>query len=414
MAYGRGMSGSERWLLLGILGAFLSTAVVGEDWPCFRGPDHNGISSETEWRRNWSETAPEAVWRAEVGIGFSAVSVVGGRVVTTGHQEGEEVTWCLASDTGKVLWSHRHKSDLGAKFYIGGPGATPSIDPETGDVYVLGKWGQLFCLRLNDGTERWRRNLVQDHDLLVPDWGFNGSALVAGDLVIVNMGTSGIALERTSGKTKWASEGSEAGYSTPVPYQADGRQLVVVSSGEGFSGVELATGESVWSVPWFTRYGVNAADPIVWKDRVFVSSGYSKGAGQFALSAEVGELRSVWKQRRFRAQQNAPVRIGGYLYGFDGDSSSRAKLKCVEWDSGEVVWEDESFGYGALSAAGEHLILIGAEGQLGVAVASPKAFHPVMGGKVLERDCWTVPVLVDGRILCRNSHGNLVCLDVSL
>ena len=56
-----------------------------------------------------------------------------------------------------------------------------------------------------------------------------------------------------------------------------------------------------------------------------VSSGYQKGAGLFRLNGENPE--SIWKQRRFRAQQNGPVRIGDYLYGFDGDSSSRAKLK---------------------------------------------------------------------------------------
>ena len=416
MAYGRGMSLSEGRVWLGILGALLSTAVVGADWPCFRGPNHDGISRETAWRKNWTEAAPVAMWRAEVGIGFSAVSVAGDRVITTGHQDGEEVVWCLASDTGKVIWTHRHKSELGAKFYIGGPGATPSIDPVSGDVYVLGKWGQFFCLRLKDGTPRWQRNLVRDHNLLLPDWGFNGSALVVGDLVIVNMGTNGIALERGSGRTKWASEGSESGYSTPLPYEVDGHQRVVVSSGEGYSGVEPTTGELIWTVPWFTRYGVNAADPIVWQGRLFISSGYSKGAGQFTLSPSTkgDELQMVWKQRRFRAQQNAPVRLGEYLYGFDGDSSSRAKLKCVEWNTGEVVWEDETLGYGALSAAGEHLILIGADGQLGLAVASPKAFEPVLGGKVLAADCWTVPVLAGGKILCRNSHGSLVCLDVSL
>jgi hypothetical protein len=31
----------------------------------------------------------------------------------------------------------------------------------------------------------------------------------------------------------------------------------------------------------------------------------------------------------------------------------------------------------------------------------------VLGGK-----CWTVPVLANGRILCRNAEGAVVCVDV--
>ncbi|MDB6035155.1 MAG: alcohol dehydrogenase, partial [Verrucomicrobiales bacterium] len=42
------------------------------DWPRWRGPDLSGISTE---QITWSSAQPANLWKAEVGIGFSAVSV---------------------------------------------------------------------------------------------------------------------------------------------------------------------------------------------------------------------------------------------------------------------------------------------------------------------------------------------------
>ena len=390
--------------------ALAGSNLWGEDWPQFRGPRHDGISLESDWRKNWDQAPPRVLWRSQVGIGFSALAVAKGRVVTLGHQDGEDVLSCLSEATGKLFWEYRYASPLGAMFYIGGPGSTPTIDPASERVWVLGKWGECFCFSLTDGELVWKRHLAKEEDLAVPDWGFNGSPLFSGDQILLNLGAAGMALEAATGKTIWRSEGTESGYSTPFPYVDAGQSLVVVSSGESYTAVKPASGESVWTIPWFTRYGVNAADPIVWNGKVFISSGYQKGSGLFALGT--GELENQWKQRKFRAQQNAPVRIGKHVYGFDGDSSSRAMVKCLSLESGEILWEDETMKYGALSAADGHLILIAADGRLGVAQASPAGFKPILFETGLEADCWTVPVLANGRILCRNSKGSMVSLDV--
>jgi outer membrane protein assembly factor BamB len=402
----------RRWrVVLGIgmlTGCLVAESVAAADWPYFRGPNHDGISTESAWRKNWDVAPPRQLWQSSVGVGFSGISVAGERVITLGHVGGEDVVVCLEAKSGRKLWEHRHESDLGAKFYIGGPGSTPTIDVESGRVFLVGKWGKVFALGLEDGREHWSRDLTSDYDLAIPDWGFDGSALLLGDRLILNLGQGGIALAADSGKTRWASDPSEAGYSTPVPFSGG----VIVSSGESYSAVKVDSGEVVWTIPWFTRYGVNAADPIVWKDRVFVSSGYQKGCGMFALGT--GELEVIWKERRFRTQQNAALRLGDFIYGMDGDSSSRATLKCLSWSTGEVMWEDQTFGYGAVSAADGYLIVLASDGRLGIAKASGDGFEPIVTRSYLESDCWTVPVLANGQLYCRNSKGTLICLDVSL
>ncbi|HEX4645001.1 MAG TPA: hypothetical protein VH598_05270 [Verrucomicrobiae bacterium] len=58
------------------------------------------------------------------------------------------------------------------------------------------------------------------------------------------------------------------------------------------------------------------------------------------------------------------------------------------------------------------LVALGEKGELFVADASPQAFKPISRAQVLGGKCWTVPVLADGRIYCRNAKGDVVCLDV--
>jgi len=59
-------------------GSFSATRIMGADWPCFRGPNHDGISTEAIV---WPKTGPRQVWKINVGIGHSALAVVGDRAL---------------------------------------------------------------------------------------------------------------------------------------------------------------------------------------------------------------------------------------------------------------------------------------------------------------------------------------------
>ncbi len=387
--------------------AALAYEVEGESWPNFHGPRHDGHSLETGWIDVWPESGPLVLWRASVGIGFSSMAVSEGAALTLGNKDGKDTVWCFDALSGNVRWTHTYPSDPDPKFYEGGPGSTPTI---IGDrVYTMSKWGDLFCFQISSGEILWQRALAKEEGLSVPDWGFSGSPLGFENLLILNLGGGGMAVHQVTGATVWKSDQTEAGYSTPLPFEFEGKPCVLVSSAEAYSAVIAQTGKRLWSIPWLTRYGVNAANPIVQSNRVFVASGYQKGSALYELIDGQPEL--VWKNKALRAQQNGPVLIDGFLYGFDGDSNSRAKLKCVRWETGETQWENESLGYGSLFSSGSYLMALGAKGVLAVAPASPRGFEPICSAKVLDGKCWTLPVLSGGLIYCRNATGDLVCLD---
>ena len=94
----------------------LPQLLSASDWTMFRGPDHNGISTETGWKKTWGESGPGKIWEAEVGIGFSSVSIADGRVFTLGNQGKKDTLFAFDASTGKKLWKYSYDSKLGAKF----------------------------------------------------------------------------------------------------------------------------------------------------------------------------------------------------------------------------------------------------------------------------------------------------------
>jgi outer membrane protein assembly factor BamB len=393
----------------GVLIVVLSASVAAaDDWPHWRGPHHNGISDEKGWRDTWPEEGPTVAWKASVGTGFSSVAVSQGRLYTLGNTDEKDTVACLDAVTGKAIWSHTYDAPLGMLNFEGGPTATPTVEGDK--VYTLSRWGDLFCFDAASGKVRWSRNLPKETGVPVPAWGFAGSPLVYDDLLVVNVGDAGMALDKESGKEVWASANEDAGYSTPVPFRQGDEWLALFSSGQAFTAVSLRTGKQKWQVRWATNYGVNSADPVLGGDGVLVSSGYNKGAALLKMGA--GEPVEVWRNKNMRSHCNPGVLLDGCLYGIDGDANGRAGLRCLDWKTGQVRWTQEDVGCGAVMAADGKLIVLSDAGELLVAKASPEGFTPSARARVLDGKCWTVPVLANGRIYCRDAAGDLVCVDV--
>ena len=392
------------FLILSILPV---SALRAADWPHWRGPDHNGISKETNWKSEWPADGPPVLWKANAGTGFASFSVAGGRVYTTGFASEEDSVFCLDAATGKEIWRHSYPSELGDKFYEGGTSATPTV--ADGKVYQLSRWGDAMCLDAATGKVVWSKNVATENNMPTPDWGFAGSPFVQGDLVILSIGEHGIALSKSDGAVKWKSAAKPAGYSTPYPMPGKPGEIILCSD-KAYFGVDAASGKMLWQYQWKTQYGVNAADPIVFDGQVFISSGYKKGATLIKLGGSAPE--KVWENKVMRSQFNSCVLVDGYLYGPDGNDGDKGPLKCIELKTGDVKWQHPAFGVGGVTVADGKLIALSARGELMVAPVSAEKFAPISTAQVLGGRCWTTPVLANGNIYCRNATGDIVCLNV--
>lgn len=385
----------------GIIGLILfsSALVSAADWPQWRGPNYTGIGAETDWDPAALNDA-KIIWTAELGKGFSAVSVADGKAYCAGNiNKDTDIIYCFDAVTGKELWTFKYSEPLTPNLYEGGPNATPTI--ADGKLYMISKTGKVFCLDAKTSQEVWKRKLPYEKIR----WGFSGSPVVIGGVVIFNVGSTGVGLDKNDGQIVWKSDNEKSGYSTAVPYQDGETSCFTMASRDTLVGIEAATGTVRWSHPWKTKYDVNAADPIVFGQKVFVTSGYGHGAALVDISSS--QPRVIWENKNMRSQMSGPVLINGYLYGIDQN-----RLACVDWKTGEQKWSEKKPKNGSLCAAGDYLIVIGEKGTLFIVKASPQAYTEVSSAEVLTGRCWTMPVLANGRIYVRNADGKLVCVDV--
>ena len=388
-------------IVLLVVASHLSNAA---DWPQWRGPDQNGISKETGWSAKWPAEGPKQLWKAQVGVGYSSFAVSNGRVVTTGNEKDVETIFCFDANTGAVIWKLSFDSKLDAKAYDGGTSATPTI--EDGKVFTISKRGFVHCLDAAKGTILWSKNLADELKAEMPTWGFAGSITIVGDTALLNVGTAGTALDKKTGKVIWTSGKEASGYSTPVIFDAKGDCSVMFMIKQHAVAVKSADGKELWRVPWVTQYDVNAADPILSGNKVFISAGYNHGGGVFDVSAQ--PAKEIWNNKNMRNQMASSVLWQGHLYGVDDN-----QLRCVAFDTGEVRWTDKVSGKGSVMIADGKLIVLTERGELLVANPSPDGFKPIARAQVIGGKCWTTPVLANGKIYCRNATGQVVCVDVS-
>lgn len=393
--------------LLHVAGLLAAGNLQAADWPNWRGPERNGYSQESDWDQSLGQGSPKIAWKADVGTGFASFVTGGGRVYTTGNSDDEDTLFCFDEASGKMLWKHSYPADLGAKFFEGGTTGTPTL--EEGRVYQLSRWGDVFCLDAESGKVLWQTHVQEKTEARVPDWGFSGAPLAWEDLLILNVGEAGTALDKATGEVVWKSGTKSAGYSAPLPYQFDGKAAVLLGSARAYLAVEARTGNVLWEFPWRTSYGVNAADPVVKDGLVYISAGYNKGAA--LLKPVHAEPEVVWQNREMRNQMNPPVLVGDHLYGVDGNDG-KAVFKCLEFGTGETKWENSEIGSGSVLVAGGKLVILSESGELFVAKPNPAKFEPEAQAKILSGRCWTVPVLSNGFLYARNAEGRVVCVDL--
>lgn len=396
------------------LGSFLFATLIStasglaEDWPHWRGPDRTGVSRETGWAFQWPDEGPKIAWKSKVGLGYTGFVVAEGRAFTVGHNEGKDTVFCFDEGSGKEVWKHSYNAELGDKYFQGGTTGTPTVDGKR--LYWLSRWGDLFCFEAATGKIVWEKNIQKETELRIPEWGFTGAPYVHGGLLVLNIGDAGMGVNKEDGKIVWKSDNKNAGYSTPLPLKLGAEPLVVMGSEKAYVAVNPENGKEAWRVKYLTQYGVNAADPIFSGDKMFISSGYGKGATLFDLKEN--PPAEVWKSKSLRTQMNAGVLHEGHVYGVDGDTTEKASLKCVEFATGRERWKELNIGSGGVTLSEGKLIVLSAQGELMIVEASPENFKPIARAQVLGGSSWTAPVLANGRIYCRNSRGDVVCVDV--
>jgi len=396
-------------LVLCFIGLVSSGTAVAADWPQWRGPDYNGISKETEWTATFPEGGPKVLWEKSIGAGFASITVSDGKAYTMGNVDDNDILYCFDAATGSEIWKKSYSCPLLNKNHEGGPCATPTIDGDA--VYTFSKNGDVLRFKAANGDIVWHKNLNKEFGFRFPRWHFSGSPLIVEDHVILNVGTSGVALNKADGSIAWQSDKGVCGYATGVPFTLDGQNSIVMMVSSEAVALNPATGDVLWRFPWKTSYDINAAEPLISGDTIFITSGYNHGCA--LLKIDENKVTELWQNKNMCNQINSSVLWDGFVYGFNGQVGGKGELTCLEFESGNVKWSQGGMGTGSLMLADGKLIILSEDGKLVIAEASPEKYKEISSAQILTGKCWTVPVLANSRIYARNAAGRLVCVDVS-
>jgi outer membrane protein assembly factor BamB len=378
-------------------------AATAADSPQWRGINRDGMHHE-RIATNWPAEGPKVVWKAAVGTGFSSVSISNGRAYTMGNTEGQDTIWCLDAATGKEVWKHTYAARLDPQYYEGGPGATPTVDRDR--VYTISKWGDVFCLDAANGKIVWQRDLRQD-GFQTNRWGFAGSPLILGDLVLLNTGIAGTALNRNTGKIVWLNGTTPAGYASPTLCRDGDRAKVLIFGAKALYALEPDNGLELWQYPFETGYQVNDTDPLIHRGKIFITS-YNKGCALL----DPADGKAVYANKNLNTHLSPGIVFGDYLYAFNGEAKTKTDFRCLHVPSGELKWTRKDPAFGSMIGVENRLLVLSEKGDLILAEATPEDFKPVASAKILTGTCWSPPSLANGFLYARNAKGDLVCLDL--
>lgn len=384
----------------------LLPGLAAQDWPQWRGPTRDGQAPAFTAPAQWP-TELKLEWKTEVGGGYSSPVVAAGKVCVISRQKDDETVSCLDLKTGKVLWSAAYPAPFGKNKYAqkmeGGPFSTPVL--HAGRLYTLGVNAVLSSFDAGTGALKWRHDFSSSQSTEKMFTGTAMSPLVDGGRVIVHVGDDRggrvVAFDAATGKEIWVLAGDGPGYSSPLLVTFGGKRQLVTMTDKSLIGVATENGKLLWKHPFPDEWNENIVTPVAFEN-LLIFSGVRQGT--VALSAgDGGTVKEVWRNKEVAMYMSSPVLVDGHLYGFS--SRNKGQLVCLNPRTGETLWKaaGRAGQNASLIAAGSLLFITGADGDLTVARANPKAFESVASYKVSQSATWPHPALVGRQILIKDS-----------
>lgn len=371
-----------------LLSAALSSNVLAEDWPQFRGPGGQGRSSEVGLPLQWTDTENVA-WKADVpGESWSSPIVWGERVfLTTATDEGRSCR-VLAFDRkqGSLVWNVEALRQEPIYRQDRNTNATPTPATDGERVYACFGDGSLAAMDF-DGRVLWTNcdyPFYSQH-------GLASSLLLYKDLMMqARDGSSAedkelgwqrpwdqafiLALDVRTGRERWrARRGmSRISHGMPTVWEHDGRAEVVSEAGDVVQGFDVSTGERLWSQEVIGEGKVPST--VIGEGLVFTSGGWggreSIKAFRLGGQGDLGVSGLVWEQKKGLPKVPSMVYVEPHLFAVTDNGIAT----CMVAATGKILWQERLGGnYSASPVAAEGRIYFTSdEGLTTVVAASPE------------------------------------------
>jgi outer membrane protein assembly factor BamB len=414
---------------------FLLALADEPNWPQWRGPLRNGVSSATGLPLEWSADK-NVLWKTAIeGRGHSSPVIWGDRIFLTTDIEGEKIEGAappehirdgevylhpdsqsgdrrhtlkviaLSASTGEILWSRTaHDGCVYDNRHRVNTYASPTAVADGERVYVY--FGSEGLLAYDfEGTEVWRKDLGD-----LPSWGHGQgtSPVLYEDLLILQVdrnqgdGSFIAAFERASGREVWRTPRKERiNYSSPLLIETEGRDEVVTTSYDAVVAYDPSTGGELWRSEGFLGNAVPTA--VASESTVFVASGYPDKLTKAIRIPLDGEAPAVlWEYKKGTGYTPSPLLYRDHLYLV----SDNGMLTCLDPATGRTIYEGGRFPVPTFVRASpvaweDKILLAGEDGDLVVVQAGP--VHKVLAVNPIGEPIIASPAIASGRLFLRGA-----------
>jgi outer membrane protein assembly factor BamB len=286
-------------------------------------------------------------------------------------------------------------------------------------VFVFGGNFDLYALESDTGKIIWKRDLLKEFGGEELRWSNAAAPLVMGDRVLVAGGGKDqayLAFRTDNGAVLWKSGTDRPTHSTPVLATIHGKEQALFMAVRGLVSIDPVDGKELWHYPFAYRTSTGAS-PVVWNDIVNCTAGYGVGGGACRVTREgdTWAVTELWRSpgnRDTASHWSTAVAHEGFLYGCYGHFvPGTGAFKCIDIQTGKVMWQKPGFGHGQVIMAGNRLVATTDAGELTVIDPTPSEYREVAKLEVLDGKVWASPAISDGQLFLRSTTKG-VCLQL--
>jgi len=401
----------------------MATSVYADNWPQWRGPTLNGVSTEKNLPLRWS-VDENIVWKLALPSWSGSTPIVWRDKIFLNMADGDNLMlWCVNRNKGEVLW----KRPLGSGNVKMRKQNMSSPSPVTDgtNVFVMTGTGILKGFDF-DGNELWARDVQKDYGPFGLNWGYASSPLLLDDSLYVQvlhgMKTDApsylMRLDKKTGKTLWKVERpttaireSPDAYTTPGLLRYGKNVEIVITGGDCVTGHDPLTGKELWRANGLNpdndpSYRI-IASPVIFNEIVYAPT---RVRPLLALKAggrgDISNSHVLWSSMN-GPDVPTPVTDGKYFYVVN----DRGVMWCLDAKTGQEIYGQQRIKSGTYSAspvlADDKIYITNEDGLTTVIKAGPK--FELLAENALNDYCLSSPAISDGQMFIRTA-GHLFCI----
>jgi outer membrane protein assembly factor BamB len=398
-------------LMLPLSGVFSQSAQ-------FRGENRDGVYYDQGLLTSWPEGGPNCVMTVEgIGKGYSSAVESNGTIYVTGMKDSKDYLTAIGAD-GKIKWQVPYGTSWTKTF----PDTRSTPTVECDRIYVISGTGRIACIDTADGRERWAFEADSIFSSRWHDWGVAESVLLTGDLAVCTPAgdsASVVAFNKMTGEVVWKAKPTEGktAYSSAVLYEYGGFRYILATTTTELIAVIPETGRIAWIYKhWLADKDPNdeagqifCNNPLVNGNEIFLTRGYNYPGIMLTVSPDGKTVTEKWFNDTLDDHHDGVIFYDGSIYGSNWISNGKGNWVCLNWNTGQVRWEQTWFNKGPI-ILDEGLMYVMDEkaGNVGLVRPDTTKFELVSTFRIDKGSgpYWAHPSIYNGHLLIR--HGDVL------